>query len=349
MKGSQVRLEGLSKRFGKVEVLRPLDLEVQPGELVAFLGPSGCGKTTTLLLIAGIYRPSSGGIFFDGKQVNSLHPKDRDIGMVFQSYALYPHLNLFENIAFPLRLKRIAQAEVRRRVDQVAEFLGIAQVLFRRPGQVSGGQQQRAALARALVKEPSLLLLDEPLSNLDARIRLSARSEIRRLQQDLGITSVLVTHDQSEALAMADRVAVFSTGQVQQFATPEELYHRPSNTFVAGFVGDPPMNLLQGTFTEGKFDWDGLTIPVPPGHPGGSGYLGVRPEDIRLGGEIPTRLGIAEPLGREVLLSLDLGEGKTLKVLTPAGTRLAPGASLGLELKGAPLHFFDAEGRRVGS
>jgi ABC-type sugar transport system ATPase subunit len=210
MKGIDVRLQGLAKHFGNVVALRALDLHIRAGEMVAFLGPSGCGKTTTLLMIAGIYQPTAGEIHFDQRRVEHLHPRDRDVGMVFQSYALYPHLALFENIAFPLRLKRTPPAQIAQKVRQTAELLGIDHILDRRPAQVSGGQQQRAALARALVKEPQVLLLDEPLSNLDAQIRLQARGEIRRLQQQIGVTSILVTHDQAEALAMADRDAVFS-------------------------------------------------------------------------------------------------------------------------------------------
>ena len=193
MKGQSVRLEGLTKQFGNVVALRILDLAVRAGELIAFLGPSGCGKTTTLLMIAGIYQPTAGQIYFGERRVEHLHPRDRDVGMVFQSYALYPHLTLFENIAFPLRLKRSPRVEIAQKVRQTADLLGIAHVLDRRPAQVSGGQQQRAALARALVKEPQVLLLDEPLSNLDALIRIQARAEIRRLQQQLGVTSILVT------------------------------------------------------------------------------------------------------------------------------------------------------------
>ncbi|HXF82107.1 MAG TPA: ABC transporter ATP-binding protein, partial [bacterium] len=239
MKGIAVRLEGLAKHFGKVIALQALDLEIRAGEMVAFLGPSGCGKTTTLLMIAGVYQPTAGAIYFAERRVDHLHPRERDVGMVFQSYALYPHLTLFENIAFPLRLKGLRGEALAAKVRQTAELLGIAHLLERRPGQVSGGQQQRAALARALVKEPQVLLLDEPLSNLDAQVRVQARGEIRRLQLDLGVTSILVTHDQAEALAMADRVAVFSTGLLQQFAPPDELYTRPANLFVAGFVGHP--------------------------------------------------------------------------------------------------------------
>jgi ABC-type sugar transport system ATPase subunit len=345
-KGVPLRLAGLAKRFGSVDALRPLNLDIRAGELVAFLGPSGCGKTTTLLLIAGIYKATQGEIFFGEERVDPLHPRDRDVGMVFQSYALYPHLTLFENIAFPLRLKRQPQKTVEQKVQQTAQLLGIREQLGRRPAQVSGGQQQRAALARALVKEPRILLLDEPLSNLDAQIRLQARGEIRRLQQELGVTSILVTHDQSEALAMADRVAVFHEGRLRQYAPPEELYDRPADTFVARFVGHPPMNLMAGRLDGGVFRAGDLAVEVPSGWPQGEGSLGIRPEDIRLGGPLEGRLLIVEPLGREFLLTLELS-GITLQALTT--TRAAQGESVGLAFPPERLHFFDASGKRLDS
>ncbi|MGQ0569104.1 MAG: ABC transporter ATP-binding protein [Armatimonadota bacterium] len=360
MKGISVQLKGLAKHFGKVVALKTLDLDVRAGELVAFLGPSGCGKTTTLLMIAGIYQPTAGEVYFGERRVEHLHPRDRDVGMVFQSYALYPHLTIFENIAFPLRLKKIPQADIKRKVQQTADFLGIAHVLERRPAQVSGGQQQRAALARALVKEPQVLLLDEPLSNLDAQIRLQARSEIRRLQQEIGVTSVLVTHDQAEALAMADRVAVFSTGELQQFAPPDDLYRRPANVFVARFVGHPPMNLLEGRFENGQFIMGDVTsgavgrvrIPVPGGHPQGPGYLGIRPEDATLDGVardggISARVVVIEPLGRETLVTLRLGE-IDFKVLADQDMRPTPGAEVRLGYRQDHVHFFDQSGLRLG-
>jgi len=346
-RGIPVRLEGLSKRFGKVEAVKKLDLTIDAGELVAFLGPSGCGKTTTLLMIAGIYRPTTGAVYFGDRRVDPLHPKDRDVGMVFQSYALYPHLNLFENIAFPLRLKRVPDAEVRERVQKTADLLGIGHILDRKPAQVSGGQQQRAALARALVKEPQVLLLDEPLSNLDAQIRLSARAEIRRLQRDLGVTAILVTHDQAEALAMADRVAVFSMGELQQYATPEVLYHRPKNTFVAGFVGSPPMNLIEGEFTGDGFRAGELRIPIPNA-PTGKGWLGVRPEHLDLGETgHPARVLVVEPLGREVLVVVAAGDVR-LQLLLPEGEKPALDSEVRLVFPAQALHFFNAEGLRIG-
>lgn len=347
MKGISVRLVGLTKHFGRVIALKTLDLDVRAGEMVGFLGPSGCGKTTTLLMVAGIYQPTAGEIYFGERRVEHLHPRDRDVGMVFQSYALYPHLSIFENIAFPLRLKGFSRPDVTQRVQQTAELLGIAHVLDRRPAQVSGGQQQRAALARALVKEPQVLLLDEPLSNLDAQIRIQARGEIRRLQQELGITSILVTHDQAEALAMADRVAVFSTGELQQFATADDLYRRPANTFVARFVGHPPMNLLEGHFENGHFAAGALRIPAPAAHPRGPGSLGIRPEDANLTGRVPARVVITEPLGRETLVTLKVGEND-FKVLADGNARPAPGAEVRLGYRQDRLHIFDQAGKRIG-
>ena len=346
MKGIRVRLEGLSKHFGKVVALRTLDLDIRAGEMVAFLGPSGCGKTTTLLMIAGIYQPTAGAIHFGDRRVDHLHPRDRDVGMVFQSYALYPHLTLFDNIAFPLRLKGQRPTEIGPKVRQTAELLSIAQILDRRPAQVSGGQQQRAALARALIKEPQVVLLDEPLSNLDAQIRLQARGEIRRLQQEIGVTSILVTHDQSEALAMADRVAVFSTGELQQFAPPDELYHRPINTFVAGFVGHPPMNLFPGRFDDGAFAIGSARFPLPPTVVRGEGTLGIRPEDISLGGDIGARVLIVEPLGREALVTAAV-DGATMKLLVGEHARPAPGSQIRIGYRPERLHLFDAVGQRA--
>ncbi len=342
--GVPVSLRGLAKRFGKVRALRPLDLDIAAGELVAFLGPSGCGKTTTLLLIAGIYKADEGEVWFGDRRVDGLHPRDRDVGMVFQSYALYPHLTLFENIAYPLRLKRLPNDEVKRRVEHIAEVLGIAEQLHRRPSQVSGGQQQRAAIARAQVKEPSVMLLDEPLSNLDAQVRLQARGEIRRLQKELGVTSVLVTHDQSEALAMADRVAVFRDGQLRQFAAPEELYRRPADAFVASFVGFPPMNLFDGEVVGGEFVAGGLRVPVPRAWPDGRAKLGIRPEDVELEGDLTGELLVFEPQGRDFLVTLRVGghEVQVLSASRPPGSSTLP-----LSFPPERLHLFDEEGARL--
>jgi inositol-phosphate transport system ATP-binding protein len=349
LRGVPVSLHQLSKRFGDVQALSPVDLEIDAGELVAFLGPSGCGKTTTLLLVAGIYHPSTGEVHFGGARVDHLHPRERDVGMVFQSYALYPHFSLFDNIAFPLTIQRVEKAKVRESVQRVADMLGIGSILDRRPEQVSGGQQQRAALARALVKEPRLLLLDEPLSNLDAQVRLQARGEIRRLQRRTGVTSILVTHDQDEALAMADRVAVFSAGNLVQFDTPHALYHHPLNTFVAGFVGHPPMNLLNGLLEDGVFKADPLRIETGIKGPSGKGELGIRPESIRLSdkGQLRGEVAITETMGRETLLTVDLEGGQQLKVLVGEAQAAPPGTPVGLDLSEVDLHYFDEQGERV--
>jgi len=347
MKGISITLRGLSKRFGNVWALRPLDLEIRAGEFMAFLGPSGCGKTTTLLLIAGIYRPTTGEIYFGDRRVDLLPPRERDVGMVFQSYALYPHLTVFENIAFPLRLKGMPHSLIQERVASVASLLGITEILSRRPGQISGGQQQRTAIARALVKEPRVLLLDEPLSNLDAQIRLQARSEIRRLHQELGITTILVTHDQAEALAMADRVAVFRDGRLHQVGTAQELYERPADTFVAAFVGHPPMNLLEGAVEDGFFRAGEVVIPVPESWPRGEGVLGVRPEDLKLGEGVPSSARVVEPMGREVLVTAELGAGKVVKILTNPQVRVMPGSAIQVSFPPEKLYLFGQDGRRI--
>ncbi|HDJ83484.1 MAG TPA: ABC transporter ATP-binding protein, partial [Desulfurococcaceae archaeon] len=245
-----VRLENLTKCFGRVIAVNNLNLEIKDGEFVALLGPSGCGKTTTLLMIAGIYKPTKGYIYFDDVIVNDLPPKDRNIGMVFQSYALYPHMRVFDNIAFPLKLQKLPKEEIKKRVLETAKLLRIEDLLNRKPAQLSGGQQQRVALARALAKQPNLFLMDEPLSNLDAKLRVIMRAELKRLQKSLGITTIYVTHDQVEAMTMADRIAVLNKGELQQYSTAEELYSKPSNLFVAGFIGSPPMNFIECTLVE---------------------------------------------------------------------------------------------------
>ncbi|RLA96334.1 MAG: sugar ABC transporter ATP-binding protein, partial [Deltaproteobacteria bacterium] len=293
---ASIRLERLTKKFGKVIAVNGLSLEVQDGEFISLLGPSGCGKTTTLLMIAGIYRPTEGNVYFDDVLVNDVAPKDRYVGLVFQSYALYPHMKVYENIAFPLRLAKVPKKEIDRRVREVASLTKIEELLDRMPGQLSGGQQQRVALCRALVKEPEILLLDEPLSNLDARLRIETRAEIKRLQRELGITSILVTHDQVEAMTMAERIAVMHSGVLQQYDPPGVLYDRPKNLFVASFIGDPPMNLISMKVMEREgqliLSADGFHLPVPEGlrerissFMGEEVVLGLRPEDMTLARE----------------------------------------------------------------
>ena len=352
-----VRLENLTKTFGSVIGVADLSLAIEHGEFVALLGPSGCGKTTTLLMLAGIYRPTAGTIYFDDRVVNKVPPRDRNIGMVFQSYALYPHMTVFGNIAYPLKLKGVPKSQQRERVQEVADKMGIGDLLDRRPGQLSGGQQQRVALGRALVKQPDILLFDEPLSNLDARLRLSMRGEIKHLQKDLGITAVYVTHDQVEAMTMADRIAVMHLGRLQAYDTPDGLYDRPKTRFVAGFVGNPPMNFLEVEVIQE----DGRLVAQAPhfrlelaGERGQKAaaarqpvIMGIRPEDITVtpDGPISGRVFVVEPLGRDDMLDVEVGEARILLLVDPA-RRIRAGDQLRLAFRADRLQFFDRQTER---
>ena len=346
----KVVLENLSKRWDTVIGADSVDLEIGDGEFVAFLGPSGCGKTTTLLMVAGIYKPTEGTIRFDGIVVNQVAPKNRNIGMVFQSYALYPHMTVFRNISYPLKLKKTPKVEMQERVQRVADMMGIGHLLERKPAELSGGQQQRVALGRALIKEPNLLLFDEPLSNLDARLRLSMRGEIKRLQMELGITSIYVTHDQVEAMTMADRIAVMKDGRLQAYAPPEELYERPSTYFVAAFVGNPPMNFLNVEVVQesGEYRARGqgvdLVVPAERGEKAagrGTVVMGIRPEDVILADEgIPGKVYVVEPLGRDDLLAISVGETEVNMLADPAlGTKITDIVHLKFNTQG--VQFFD--------
>lgn len=355
-----VELDNLTKRWGNVTGADGITLAIQNGEFVAFLGPSGCGKTTTLLMVAGIYKPSAGEIRFDGRVVNQVAPKDRNIGMVFQSYALYPHMSVLQNIGYPLKLKKTPATEMQERVQRVADMMGIGHLLERRPAQLSGGQQQRVALGRALVKEPSLLLFDEPLSNLDARLRLTMRSEIKRLQLDLGITSIYVTHDQVEAMTMADRIAVMKEGKLQAYAPPNELYEQPPTTFIAGFVGNPPMNLFAAQVVQEEDRYlvrrQGFALEVPQERSMRAAgekqvIVGIRPEDITLvhstgGSEAQTSISgevfVVEPLGRDNLVDVYM-EDLHLFVLADPNYPLQIGDSVHLQIDSAKVQFFDPQ------
>ena len=272
---ARIELSGIRKEWGGVVAVEDVDLVIEDGEFVAVLGPSGCGKSTTLFMLAGIYAPSAGTMRFDGARVNEVESRDRNVGIVFQSYALYPHMSVRENIAFPLRFKKVPDAEARRRVEAIAGLVQVRDLLDRRPGEMSGGQQQRVALARALVKEPQLLLLDEPLSNLDATLRLTMRTEIKRLQRQLGVTTILVTHDQVEATTMADRIVCMSKGRIEQVAAPTDLYARPASLFVAGFVGAPPINVLAGRVEGGEVVVNGLRLRLERAREGGGAAGGA--------------------------------------------------------------------------
>lgn len=357
-----IRVVNFSKHFGKVKAVDNVTFEVEDGEFVALLGPSGCGKTTTLLTLAGIYKPTSGEIYFGDQLVNDVPPKYRNVGMVFQNYALYPHMNVFENIAFPLRAKRLSKEEITEKVNAVAKKLMIDKLLDRKPMQISGGQQQRVALARALVKEPAVLLFDEPLSNLDAKLRMLMRAEIKKLQSDLGITSVYVTHDQAEAMTMASRIAVFSMGKLVQYGTPEEIYDLPKNMFVAAFVGNPPMNFLQGftVVSEGgqlclRRGEIRLELPASakeklPENLPDNVVVGVRPEDFEIEttpvkNSVPATVYVLEPLGRDVIINVRLEDtgNDIVKIFAEPNTTFEPDERVYITPKQEKVHLFDPE------
>ncbi|MCK4598604.1 ABC transporter ATP-binding protein [Candidatus Bipolaricaulota bacterium] len=354
----KITLEALNKHFGKVKAVNNLDLEIGDGEFVALLGPSGCGKTTTLLMLAGIYKPTSGHIRFDDRVVNRLLPKERNIGMVFQSYALYPHMSTFDNITYPLKLKKVRRGEMKERAQKAADMMGIGELLDRRPAQLSGGQQQRVALARALVKEPAILLFDEPLSNLDAKLRLRMRGEIKRLQEDLGVTAVYVTHDQVEAMTMASRIAVMNYGVLQTYGAPNQLYDHPDTLFVAGFIGAPPMNFLETRFEERDDGFylrsQALEIRIPDergvlakqnGAPQ-QVIMGIRPEDITIvaepEGDFRAEVYLIEPLGREDLVTFKFGD-EEIRALAPAPFGGRIGETIFLKLDKEKVHLFNPE------
>jgi len=351
----RIALDHLTKKFGNVVGVDDITLDIQDGEFVAFLGPSGCGKTTTLLMVAGIYRPTAGVIRFGERVMNQVAPKDRNIGMVFQSYALYPHMTVFGNISYPLKLQKAPKHEQIARVQAVADKMGIGDLLDRRPGQLSGGQQQRVALGRALVKEPDVLLFDEPLSNLDARLRLVMRAEIKHLQKELGITSIYVTHDQVEAMTMADRIAVMQKGRLQAFDTPDDLYDRPKTQFIAGFVGNPPMNFVEVEIEQAGGQYfarnEALRIALPADRgaraaaPRGPVVMGIRPEDIAVdpAGDVRGRVFVVEPLGRDDLLDVELDGATRVHVLADPQSKVRAGDAITLRLDTAKVQRFDAE------
>jgi len=320
-----VTLEGVAKRFGDVSVIDGFDLEVPDGEFMVLVGPSGCGKSTALRMIAGLEEVSGGTISIGDRVVNDVPPKDRDIAMVFQSYALYPHMTVRQNLEFGLKIRKTPRAEMDKLVDEAAQVLGIEKLLARKPKELSGGQRQRVALGRAIVRKPSVFLFDEPLSNLDAKLRVQMRAEIKKLQARLGTTAIYVTHDQIEAMTMGNRIAVLNEGKIQQVGAPLELYERPANLFVAAFIGSPPMNFFRGTLSGGGAEIvaQGFSLPVPvrlrkatAGRDGTAVVAAVRPENVvqpsrTARGEvarIPVTVEIAEPLGDEVIVHARAGE-----------------------------------------
>ena len=335
-------IENLSKSFGREQVLDRVSFVVEQGKLAVLLGPSGCGKSTILRLVAGLEEPDSGSISLEGRDLAGLAPKQRDVAMVFQSYALYPHLSVAGNLAFPLRMRGEPKAEISRKVSEAARLLGIEAFLNKKPGQLSGGQRQRVAIGRAIVRSPSLFLFDEPLSNLDAQLRGEMRLELARLHRRLGTTMLYVTHDQTEALTLGDVIVVLQGGRVQQIGGPQEIYQRPANRFVAGFLGFPPMNFFAGRVEEGRFLCNApefsleLDAPLEPG----PAVLGLRPEELSPGaGPLRGRLELIERVGGQSVLHLAADEARFTATAT-AGFSAAPGETLSLDPAQARPHLF---------
>jgi len=331
-----IELKNLTKSYGKVQVIKGIDLDIRKGEFMVFVGPSGCGKSTLLRMISGLSEITSGDMLFDGKRVNDLVPSERGIAMVFQSYALYPHMKVYDNMAFGMKLAKATKGEIDRRVQEAARVLQIEHLLDRLPKQLSGGQRQRVAIGRALVREPRVFLFDEPLSNLDAALRVAMRLEIAKLHRSMkDVTMIYVTHDQVEAMTLADRIAVLRDGQLEQVGTPAELYLHPKSQFVAGFIGSPAMNFLTGDFATAH----------------GCVTLGIRPEHIDIGAnnasDWPGEIIHAEDLGSDNYLFVDIGAAEPLVVRQPGTLALPPGGRVTLSPRAGHLHRFDAAGRPV--
>lgn len=352
---SALAIDNLQKSYGDVETLKGIDIALETGEFLVLLGSSGCGKSTLLNIIAGLTEPSGGDIRIDGRSVVGMHPKDRDIAMVFQSYALYPNLTVRRNIGFGLEMRRVPKAEITRAVLEAARLLQIEPLLDRKPSQLSGGQRQRVAIGRALVRHPKIFLFDEPLSNLDAKLRMEMRTELKRLHQLLKTTVVYVTHDQIEAMTLATRIAVMRNGRIEQFDTPEAIYQRPATQYVATFVGAPPMNMLTATWADSGLRIDGsdvtLAIRRPRTAEGSGIILGIRAEamddDDDAGHRLPLVVEVCELTGPEFIVTGRVGTQK-LVASFPARRKLQMGETLSLGLTRDQVHLFDVEtGRRV--
>lgn len=356
---SNIQIVDVKKSFGATDVVHGVSLDVNDGEFLILVGPSGCGKSTLLRMIAGLESITSGDVVVDGKIINKLQPRERDIAMVFQSYALYPHMSVRKNMAFSLKLAGVGKDEIEQKVALAADVLDLTDLLERKPAQLSGGQRQRVAMGRAIVRNPKLFLFDEPLSNLDAKLRVQMRTEIKELHQRLRTTTVYVTHDQVEAMTMADRIVVMNAGNIEQVGTPMELYDAPQTLFVASFIGSPAMNMIQGRLAteagERIFRSDhGMVVHLgdhaPSAEPDGTVVLGIRPENIATnGGSNPfaeASVRVVEPTGPEILLAVNVGRDHLLVVVRERQS-FTPGQSLSLFANPAAFHFFDLDSGRL--
>lgn len=347
----RVSLQGIRKTFGNFTALNGIDLDIEPVEFFALLGPSGSGKTTTLRMIAGLDTPDEGLVVVDGVDVTLAPPGERDVAMVFQNYALYPHMSVRDNIAFPLKMAKVRAALIGDMVREAAAKVHIDHLLHRRPGQLSGGQQQRCALARAIVRKPKLFLLDEPLSNLDTQLRLETRVELKKLQRNLNVTAIYVTHDQEEAMTLSDRMAIFLDGNIKQVGTPEEIFDKPNSVEVAAFIGSPPMNLIPAHLDGRTLTIQGSSVEMDwtPSCPPGPLTVGIRPSHLRVAaGGIPSQLYLSENLGESRLLSLKLGE-ILVKMRVSQSMRIADGEMVPIAFDTGSIHLFDGQtGLRVG-
>ena len=360
---ASVRLNQLVKFYGDTQVVHGIDLDIAHNEFVALVGPSGCGKSTSLRMIAGLEDISDGEVLIDGEVVNELAPKDRDIAMVFQDYALYPHMSVYDNMSFGLAVQKVPKAEIKERVQAAAAILGIMDLLDRKPKQLSGGQRQRVAMGRAIVRRPKVFLFDEPLSNLDAKLRVQMRTEIKKLHPRIATTMIYVTHDQVEAMTLADRIVVMRDGRIEQVGTPDEVYNRPLSMFVAGFIGSPTMNFVPGrlapdgaslTLEDGAA---GIVLPLPAqlaarhaAHANARVVVGFRPENVApaqgVQGDFSVRTEVVEPLGSDTLVFFAIGEREVVARLPPS-TRVSPGAQIRLCIDAARIHLFDPTSEKV--
>jgi multiple sugar transport system ATP-binding protein len=347
---ASVTVKNVRKNYGSLEVVHGINLKIEDGAFVVLLGPSGCGKSTLLRMIAGLESVTGGDIEIEGKRVNEVHPKDRNIAMVFQNYALYAHMKVRDNMSFSLLLAKRPQSEIDEKVKWAAKILNLEPYLDRYPRELSGGQRQRVAMGRAIVRNPAVFLFDEPLSNLDAKLRVQMRTEIKELHERLKTTTVYVTHDQIEAMTMADKIVILRDGYIEQEGSPLDVYDNPANLFVAEFIGSPSMNLLKGEVTpEGVRLSEGTLMPVPKGHkakPGQKVVYGIRPEHFMLGSGTPAKVNVTEPTGPEMHIYADLG-GQEVCAITSERVKLARGGDIQLNPRLDKVHLFDAETGKV--